>query len=226
MWVKICATTNVEDALLAARAGASAVGFVFAEQSARRVTAEQVAEMSAALRDRWDFVERIGVFSSAELQAIPEIVADADLTGVQLHFGYSAYLVEYLRKAFGERFRIIQTNHWRVGGQTAAAFRDELTELSEAAGIDNVLVDSRTAVADGGTGVAFDWEAARESLSALGEKPLIVAGGLTPGNVAEAIRILRPSGVDVASGVEASVGKKDAAKVRAFVEKARGKIGA
>ena len=224
MWVKICATTNVEDALLAARAGASAVGFVFAEQSARRVTSEQVAEMSRALRDRWDFVERIGVFSSAELQAIPEIVADADLTGVQLHFGYSSYLAEYLRKSFGEGLRIIQTNHWRVGGQTAFAFAEELKELSHAAAIDDVLVDSRTAVADGGTGVTFDWEAARTSLSALGEKPLIVAGGLTPRNVAEAIGVLQPWGVDVASGVEAQVGKKDAARVRAFVENARGKL--
>ena len=221
MWVKICAKTNAEDVNRAAELGANAVGFVFAK-SPRRVNATKVDEITKELRERWSTVERIGVFSFAEIEAISETVKTARLTGVQLHGGYSEHLVEALREEFGGDLRIIQTSYWRVGGQVPSAFAAGLKQLSLAADVDDVLVDSRTAVADGGTGIAFDWEAAREALSSLGKKPLIVAGGLNPGNVTEAIRVLDPWGVDVASGVEASPGVKDEARLRGFIEAARG----
>jgi phosphoribosylanthranilate isomerase len=217
MFIKICANTNLEDALLAVELGADAVGFVFAK-SPRQVTADIVASITSELPDR---VERIGVFSDEQLGDISSIVRIAGLSGVQLHGGHSEVVTKSLRAEFGSDLRIIQTNHWRVGGQVPAAFADELRILSMAQEVDTVLVDSRTAVADGGTGIRFDWDAARSALNALGDKPLIVAGGLNPENVAQAISTLRPWGVDVASGVEASVGKKDPARVREFIENAR-----
>ena len=108
--------------------------------------------------------------------------------------------------------------------QPHGAFARELAEYCAVPQIDAVLVDSRTATAIGGTGVAFDWAAAREALGSLENKPpkrLIVAGGLTPENVSQAIRTLPSWGVDVASGVEASPGKKDAAKIKSFIDAAR-----
>jgi len=217
MFVKICANTNLEDALLAVEMGADAVGFVFAK-GPRQVTADIVASITSKLPES---VERIGVFSDEQLEAIPSIVRAAGLNGVQLHGCYSEFVTKALRAEFGPGLRIIQTNHWRVGGQVSTAFAAELRTLSLAEEIDAVLVDSRTAVADGGTGITFDWDAARSSLKELGDKPLIVAGGLNAGNVTQAVAILRPWGVDVASGVEASPGKKDVEKLRAFIAAAR-----
>jgi phosphoribosylanthranilate isomerase len=217
MFVKICANTNLEDALLAVELGADAVGFVFAK-SPRQVSADLVASITSKLPDG---IERIGVFSDEQFEDIPSIFRAAGLSGVQLHGGYSEFATKTLRDEFGPELRIIQTNHWRVGGQVPAAFGEELRTLRLAQEVDAVLVDSRTAVADGGTGVTFDWDAARNSIIELGEKPLIVAGGLNTENVAEAIATLRPWGVDVASGVEAVPGKKDAAKLRAFIAAAR-----
>jgi phosphoribosylanthranilate isomerase len=217
MFIKICANTNFEDAQLAAELGADAVGFVFA-QSPRRVTAEQAAEIT---KDLPKAIEKIGVFSAAEIETIAEIVRAAGLTGVQLHFPPMLHVIAALRSEFGEKFRIVQTNHWRAGGQTGSAFAEELRQLRSVAEIDAVLVDSRTAVADGGTGVVFDWLAAREALLELGAKPLIIAGGLNAANVGQAIAVLRPWGVDVASGVEASPGKKDPQRLREFIAAAR-----
>jgi len=217
MFIKICANTNLEDAQLAVELGADAVGFVCAP-STRRVNANQVRAITAELPPD---VECIGVFSSLDGEEIAQAVTEAGLTGVQLHGGYSEALVRFLREEFGERLRIVQTNHWRVGGQVDYAFAEELRHLGKQDEIDAVLVDSRTAVADGGTGVAFDWQAAKASMKALGEKPLIVAGGLNAANVETAIEIFRPWGVDVASGVEAVPGKKDPERLRAFIEAAR-----
>jgi phosphoribosylanthranilate isomerase len=217
MWIKICANTNLEDALLATELGADAVGFVFAA-SPRRVTAEQVGKITPHLPA---LVEKIGVFYSLDANEIGDAVRVAGLTGVQLHGGHSADVVRALREDFGEGLRIVQTNHWRVGSQDLSGFAAELQKLSGEAEIDAVLVDSRTAVADGGTGVTFDWEAAREALAALGIKPLIVAGGLNANNVAQAIAVLQPWGVDVASGVETSPGVKDPGKLKSFLEHSR-----
>jgi phosphoribosylanthranilate isomerase len=212
LWIKICANTSLADAQLAAEAGADAVGFVFAP-SPRRVTAEQAAkivlELPAAL-------EKIGVFVDAGFSEIAATVEAAALTGVQLHFDAPPALAAQLRERFGANLRILGVVHFdaRAGKRVAAIARDEH--------IDALLVDSRTAAAVGGTGVAFDWDAARGLIfDAGGPINFIAAGGLTPENVAKAIATLRPWGVDVVSGVEAAPGRKDAAKVRAFVANAR-----
>jgi phosphoribosylanthranilate isomerase len=212
VWIKICANTSLGDAQLAAEAGADAAGFVFAP-SPRRVTAEQAAQI---VRQLPAAIEKIGVFVDASLDEIAETVEAAGLTGVQLHFEAPAELAKQLRERFGAKLRILGVVHFdaRAGKRVAAIARD--------AYIDAMLVDSRTAAAVGGTGVAFDWDAARGLIfDADGPMKFIAAGGLTPENVAEAIATLRPWGVDVVSGVEAAPGRKDPAKVRAFVANAR-----
>ena len=213
LWIKICANTSLADALLAAEAGADAVGFVLAP-SPRRVTAEQAAQI---VRQLPAALEKIGVFVDASLDEIAATVEAAGLTGVQLHFDAPPALPAQLRATFGARLRILGVVHFdaRAGKRIAAIARDEH--------IDALLVDSCTAAAAGGTGVAFDWALAGKTLfqNAEGQKPFIAAGGLTPENVAEAIATLRPWGVDVVSGVETAPGRKDPAKVLAFIERAR-----
>lgn len=216
MWVKICANTNLEDAQLAASAGADAVGFVFAE-SVRRVTAAQVRAITPHLPEA---VEKYGIFVDAGIEEIAATIEECGLTGVQLHASQDATLARKLRERFPaaegrSRLGIIQVIHY--GGDLT----ERLLEAERDNAIDAVLVDSRTATLLGGTGRRFDWQRARENFAGTTGLRLIVAGGLNPANVAEAIATLRPWGVDVASGVEASPGRKDRAKVRAFIENAR-----
>jgi phosphoribosylanthranilate isomerase len=213
LWIKICGNTSLEDALLAVEAGADAVGFVFAP-SPRRVTAEQVAAIAPHLPPT---VEKIGVFVDAALDEIEAAVQGCGLTGVQLHSEAGPELTAKLRERLGPELRILRVVHFGEEAEERAA------AIAQDPNVDAMLVDSRTAVAVGGTGVAFDWEIAGKTLfqNAEARKRLIAAGGLTPANVAEAIATLRPWGVDVVSGVEAAPGRKDPDKVREFVARAR-----
>ncbi len=211
LWIKICANTSLADALLAAEAGADAVGFVFAP-SPRRVNPEQVAEIVPGLPAQ---TEIIGVFVDSSIEVVISTVRQCGLTGVQIHANYPADAPEQLRRHFGRDLRILRVVHFSQGiALQAAAFAADPD-------VDAVLVDSRTATAVGGTGIPFDWAAAAQTVFASGSARLIAAGGLDPGNVAEAIATLHPWGVDVASGVESAPGRKDPAKVRAFVAAAR-----
>jgi phosphoribosylanthranilate isomerase len=218
MWVKICANTNLEDARLAAELGADAVGFVFAP-SKRQVTAHQVAGIVPHLASG---LEKIGVFTTRDADEIVGIVRATALTGVQLHGGFDLELAKRVRLELGEAVTIIQTLHWTADGGTHGAERvaAQLRAIAAEKAIDRVLVDTKTAEASGGTGVPFDWKAAKGALAESKVK-LIVAGGLMPENVAEAIATLRPWGVDVASGVEAKPGQKDPQKLRQFIRNAR-----
>jgi phosphoribosylanthranilate isomerase len=213
LWIKICANASLADALLAAEAGADAVGFVFAP-SPRRVTVERVAQIVPQLPTA---LEKIGVFVDASLDEIAAAVEAAGLTGVQLHFDAPPALPAQLRKRFGPKLRILGVVHFDAGAG------EQVTAIASDANVDAVLVDSRTAAAAGGTGQAYDWTLAGKTLfqNSKGRKPFVAAGGLTPENVAEAIATLRPWGVDVVSGVESAPGRKDSAKVRAFVANAR-----
>jgi phosphoribosylanthranilate isomerase len=212
LWIKICANTSLADAQLAADAGADAVGFVFAP-SPRRVTFEQVAAITPHLPAE---IEKIGVFVDADLDTIAAAIELCGLTGVQLHSGSADNVASQLRARFGPSLRILRVIHF---GDGAA---EQLNATAGDASIDGVLVDSRTPTAVGGTGVAFDWQAARTSIFTGGSAlKLIAAGGLSPANVADAIGTLNPWGVDVASGVESAPGKKDSVKVREFVANAR-----
>ena len=212
IWVKICANTSLEDAQLAADAGADAVGFVFAP-SPRRVTAAQVAAITPHLPAA---LEKIGVFVDAAFDEIEATVRACGLTGVQVHSAGVPSLPGQLRQRFGTQVRILRAIHFGPGAAELAE------KLAADPNIDAILVDSRTATAVGGTGQAFDWTHARATVFAPHSPvKLIAAGGLTPANVAQAIATLHPWGVDVASGVEASPGRKDPAKVRDFVTRAR-----
>ncbi len=212
LWIKICGNTSVADAQLAAEAGADAVGFVFAP-SPRRVTATQIATITPHLPPE---VEKIGVFVDATFDEVVSTAEMCGLTGVQLHFAGGSEMTTRLRQRLGPEVRLLRVVHF--GASAGQEIRAGMADPN----LDAVLVDSRTATAVGGTGVVFDWAEARRSVfgDPHGVK-LVAAGGLTPGNVAEAIATLRPWGVDVVSGVEAAPGRKDAAKVRAFLANAR-----
>jgi phosphoribosylanthranilate isomerase len=212
LWIKVCGNTTLADALLAAEAGADAVGFVFAP-SPRRVNSEQVARITPHLPKG---VEKIGVFVDTDFFAIASAVDQCGLTGVQLHSQGQPELTTQLRQRFGAALRILQVIHFADNAGR------QLQNASENPQIDAVLVDSRTANAVGGTGISFDWAAARETLFTADCKlKLIAAGGLNPGNVSDAIVILKPWGVDVVTGVEFSPGHKDPLKVSEFIAKAR-----
>ncbi len=220
MWVKICGNTNLEDAALAAELGADAVGFVFAP-SKRQVTRDQVAAITPYLPPG---VERVGVFHSHDIEEIALTAWHAGLTAVQLHGGLDDNLPARLSDRLAGSARIIQTLHWTIdaagaGSQSSAAqLEQQILHLAASGIVDRVLIDSKVGSASGGTGVSFDWLAAREAfVSAPSSLHLIVAGGLRPDNVARAIAQLQPWGVDVASGVEQSPGRKDPALLAAFI---------
>jgi phosphoribosylanthranilate isomerase len=217
LWIKICGNTSLEDARLAVEAGANAVGFVFAP-SPRQVTAAQAAAIVPHLPAT---VEKIGVFVDAALDEIYTIVRECGLTGVQLHSESEPELPKRLREHLGPELRILRVVHFDAGA--GKLIKKQIAEHALNPHVDAVLLDSRTASAAGGTGTAFDWAAARKILSqnAKARKRLIAAGGLNPANVAEAIAVLRPWGVDAVSGVESAPGKKDPEKLREFVVRAR-----
>jgi len=220
MWIKICGNTNLEDALFAAENGADALGFVFAE-GPRRVTVEQVREITPHLPAR---VQTYGVFVDAGFDAIVTAVLECNLTGVQIPIvspiapdpALPRRLKSYFADAIaGAPLQILCALHY------SADLSEQLAEVHRSTEYDAVLIDSRTAKAFGGTGISYDWQAASEVFCRHSDLNLIAAGGLTPENVTEAISTLRPWGVDVVTGVEAFPGKKDHAKVRAFIQNAR-----
>ena len=204
--VKICGITCPEDGRLAVEAGADALGFVFWPGSPRSI---DPLEASAVSRGLPESVLRVGVFVDASRDELERIVDAADLDVLQLHGNEPLEALAALPRPVLKAVR--------VGPGFAV---DEALRAAEAAA--GLVVDTRLpgeAQSPGGTGVAFDWSL----VSGLaGRVPfLMLAGGLGPGNVAEAIRAVRPHGVDVSSGVESRPGRKDGAKVRAFVEAAR-----
>ncbi|MGD0730883.1 MAG: phosphoribosylanthranilate isomerase [Terracidiphilus sp.] len=217
IWIKICGNTSLEDAHLAVDEGADAVGFVFAP-SPRQVTASEAAAIASHIPTG---IEKIGVFVHAALDDIYAIARQCGLTGVQLHWDADPDLPAKLRARLGPELRIVRVVHF--DDRTSELTRVECAKSALDPNVDAVMVDSRTAAAVGGTGVAFDWIIARKTLlqNAEAGKPLIAAGGLHPENVAQAIATLRPWGVDVVSGVEVAPGKKDPIKVREFVARAR-----
>jgi len=220
MWIKICANTNLDDAQLAVELGADALGFVFAP-SKRQVTAAEIARITPHLPQT---IERVGVFNTQNADDIAGIALEAGLTAVQLHDGVNHALAAELNERFEGRLSLIQTLHWQVDADedSIATVSRQLAEIAAAGVVERVLIDSRVGQAGGGTGRTFNWERAKAVLAeAAGHLQLIVAGGLRPDNVAEAIRGLNPWGVDVASGVEAHPGRKDPEKLAAFITNAR-----
>ena len=205
--IKICGITNMEDALAAAEAGADALGFVFAE-SPRRVDAKAVSKIVRKLPGQ---IATVGVFAD---QSADEVFAIMD--GVGLHFAQvHGDLSTPESLPMGEtQWGLIRALRVACADDIQAAASDELTTICDA-----IVLDAHVEGLMGGTGQTFDWDLAIEAQS-LG-KPIILAGGLTPSNVAEAIGKVHPYAVDVSSGVESSPGKKDHDKIREFVRNAR-----
>lgn len=207
-WIKFCGTTSLTDARASIEAGADALGFIFAASS-RQVTPEKAQEI---IRELPPSVEKIGVFLDAGPQQIRRIVDQVAVTGIQMHGqnDFPPEVYSYLPPARRDGLRKIKTLIMLDG------FQDDMRNLTAVPGvIDAFLLDSGT-----GSGRRFDWQAARAHIV---DQPcrLIIAGGLTPENVGEAIRIFRPWGVDVVSGVEEQPGRKDSEKLKAFVAAVR-----
>lgn len=207
VWVKICGTTNLEDAQAAVDAGADALGFVFAE-SPRRVEPSVAGEIVRSVAGR---IEKVGVFVDETAERISEIVREAGLTAVQLH---GDEIPEFAAELTGRGLRVFKAIPVRNG------FVARMVAFAGEGSVDALLLDTAAALR-GGTGLSFDWGAIAACMPARTEIKVIVAGGLTPLNVSHAIRTLRPWGVDVVSGVEREPGKKDHEKVRAFVKAAK-----
>lgn len=195
--VKICGITRVDDALAAVAAGADAVGFVFYGPSPRNVSPEQAAHIIAALPP---FVTTVGLFVDATAEEVRAVLERVPLSLLQFHGDED--------QAFCEQFsrRWLKALRMEPGIDIHAAIEG----FPGAAGI---LLDAWHPTLKGGTGEAFDWSHFPQDC----RQPLLLAGGLTPVNVAEAIRQTRPYGVDVSGGVEVSKGIKDAALIQAFM---------
>ena len=197
--VKICGITNLEDARLAVKYGADALGFVFYEGSPRHVFPETVREIISHLPP---FVTTVGVFVNAPPQEIREVMDLAGLDVVQLHGDEpqeECSLFPRVIKAF--RVRELSDIE-RLKGYSVSAY----------------LLDAYDPEVPGGTGQTFNWDIAVEAKK---YGPIILAGGLTPENVADAVSRVRPYAVDVSSGVEAQKGKKDHEKMRLFIHRAK-----
>ena len=214
IWIKICATTNLDDALASLDAGANALGFILTESS-RRITAEIASQIIAALPPS---TEKIGVVVNETPEALVRLANDIGLTGIQLHGDEPASQLPEFRRALGLR-KIIKT----LQARELLAAPDTLDDyLRNSQCFDAILLDSGIPGNRGGTGETFDWHNALPIVERIKQYvPVVIAGGLSPTNVADAIRLFDPCGVDVVSGVEVSPGKKDHAKVLAFIAAAR-----
>lgn len=218
MWVKICGTTNAEDARAAAEAGADALGFVFAP-SPRRISPKDAARI---IRELPESVEKVGVFVNQRPEIVAETVEAAGLTAVQLHGDEDRATVRQIAKAVKD-VRVYKALPMRAMlGPAGVASADQFAGTVRA-----LLLDSGSREERGGTGKTFAWEEAAPLARFLEKRfKVVIAGGLTSENVPKAVELFRPWGVDVASGVEKEAGKKDAGKVRAFVAAARAASGA
>ncbi len=200
--VKICGITRVEDAIEASRLGADAIGLVFYEKSPRVVTVDQAEKICAALPP---FVTPVGLFVNETPQSIKNIMSKLHLQLVQFHGDESPEYCDQFGFPYLKAIRMKEDLDAHV----------EINRFSTASG---VLLDAYSTVARGGTGTVFDWK--RVPLES--GRPLILAGGLTPDNVAEAIMTAEPYAVDVSGGVEASPGIKDFKKMAAFMAAVHG----
>jgi phosphoribosylanthranilate isomerase len=209
-WVKICGTTNLEDARAAVEAGADALGFIFAS-SPRRIDPDLVREMVADLPRP---VETVGVFVNQPVEHVCEVAQYAQLTTVQLHGDETAEYARDLRTRAKAGSRIVKAV------PVLAKFGEAMRNFAEQGRVDAVLLDTASYVR-GGTGETWDWIDVAQFLPRTVAVRFIVAGGLSPENVADAIKILGPWGVDVVTGVEREPGKKDPEKVKAFVDAVR-----
>jgi phosphoribosylanthranilate isomerase len=199
--VKICGITNLADAQAAVEAGADALGFNFYEKSLRRLTITKAAKITKQLPAT---VLRVGVFVNAAEEWVTRAIGECGLGLLQFHGDETP--------RFCMRFGLMSMKAFRI--RDAESLKELPKYPTEA-----WLLDAYSAANRGGTGEKFNWDLAVEAKKFA--KPFFLAGGLTPENVAAAVRKVQPFGVDVSSGVESSPGKKDHARVRAFIANVR-----
>jgi phosphoribosylanthranilate isomerase len=252
--IKICGVTNVPDAIAAVDAGADAIGLNFYEDSSRRVDVETARGITAAINHRSACIgvfvnaEQSTVTSIAKGAALhgiqlhgdeqPDFIAAISKTLHKTSSLTVTELIQELRRSGDHELADIMVQAAitlpptilirarRFDDQGVAAIANDLTACRTAGDApDAILVDALSPGRYGGTGGSVSWIGLTDHPRWLGDTPLILAGGLTPDNVAEAIRIVRPHGVDVASGVESAPGKKDPVKVRDFIAAARAAFG-
>lgn len=198
--IKICGITKVEDALASVSLGADAIGLVFYPKSPRYVDIRSAADICSALRPG---IGKIGVFVNESFDSIMETSAGCGLSGVQLHGSESPALAGRLREAGLLVVKALFTNK-----------EPEIEKAKDYAGA-VFLVECAGGTLPGGNALAWDWGSARSFGT---HYPMILAGGLSPDNVADAICAAAPSGVDISSGVESSPGRKDFQKIRDFIQ--------
>lgn len=204
MKIKICGITNAEDATLAVAAGADALGFIFHRKSPRFVEPSLVRTIVAGLPP---FVLPIGVFVNEAAAVVRNLMDDCGLALAQLHGDETAAYSQGLGRPVLKALRLKDRGTFLA-----------LAEFQGRANVRGFVIDAFSEQAYGGTGQTVDWTLAAEAARAA---PILLAGGLTPANVSQAIQAVRPYGIDVSSGVEARPGKKDPEKVKAFIEAAR-----
>ena len=205
MRVKICGITKPEQGKAIAQLGATALGFICVQASPRYVTPQQIRAVVEQLRVQ---VDRIGVFADATIEEICQVVADSNLSAVQLHGNESSEFCEKLRQSL-------------PGVEIVKALRVKTPECLDRAAtyakcVDTLLLDAYHPQLLGGTGKTLDWVTLQQFRPTC---PWLLAGGLTPDNVLDALRELQPSGIDLSSGVERSPGDKDLDKVAQLFEK-------
>ena len=200
--VKICGITSTADAQAAIEAGADALGFMFYAPSPRNLSPAQAA---AIIRDLPPFVAKVGVFVNPSEEDVRVALTEAGVDTLQFHGDESP--------DFCRRFGVKVIKAFRMQDEAS------LQPLTNYRG-ETWLLDAFVAGKLGGTGARFNWALAKQAVAKGGR--VILAGGLTPDNVADAVRQVRPFGVDVSSGVESGPGKKDAEKVRRFIAAAKG----
>ena len=200
--IKICGIKTIPDTLAAIEAGADLLGFNFYPKSPRYITPEACAEITSVLREKHPAVTLVGVFVNSSVDEIRATLQTAHLHLAQLHGDEGPEMLEKLGDIAFKAFRGVPG---KITGYTRRA-------------APALLVDAAVKGVYGGSGVVADWSAAPELAK---QVPLLLAGGLTPENVAEAIARVQPWGVDTASGVESIPGVKDPAKMQAFVQAIR-----
>ncbi len=240
-YVKICGITNLDDALAAAEAGADLLGFVFFSRSPRCIDLERAGEIVAALKRRGNALRFVGVFVNEPLERVRAIAATAQLDVAQLHGDESPEMVSDLSSlgvetlsckttpdqsgfpaSFMGRGRLIAVRALRPRHEAEAQAQVEEYRAAVNGNVPAFIVDAFDTQRFGGTGARADWDIAARIAR---EFPILLAGGLNVDNVTEAIRVVRPWGVDVSSGVERAPGLKDQDRVRQFVRAAKGARG-
>jgi phosphoribosylanthranilate isomerase len=231
-YVKICGITNLEDAFVAVEAGADLLGFIFYEPSPRFIAPEAVKEIVSGVRCQVSGERRprtedrglgmavsgltfVGVFVNTSLETVAQTLDFCQLDAAQLHGEEAPEFVNHFQ---GRAFKALGPQSSEEAETLIQKYQAAKLPSCQAANLPTLLLDAYHPTLYGGTGQVTDWTLAA---SIARRYPLMLAGSLTPTNVSEAIQAVKPWGVDVSSGVEAEKGRKDHAKVRAFVKAVR-----